>query len=355
MKPRKLLFLSFFLCALFSSAQDVGAATLVSQKRVTTANIGNSDITITYHSPSAQGRKIFGGIVPFDFVVDDKEYPWRAGANQRTTVEFTHDVEIEGQSLKAGSYGFVALVSKNEWTLIFSSGKTWGSFNYDPTNDALRITVPTETIAHQEWLSYEFANPRNESVDVELKWETTKVSFEVKTDALANTLADLENKEEKTSRDYQEYALTIVKQDSANVDEALKWIDKSIEAEATFYNKMAKAQLLLLKGDKKNGNTLKKEALDSAAGFNVYYYGLRPLLLQGDQKESYKILTKRLKEKPEEWQTYLAFGEYYLKLGDQEKATENFKISFEKSSDRWRNYARYLYLQNKLALEQMDK
>ncbi len=354
MKLRELLFLTLFFCSMLGQAQDVGAATLVSQKRTTTANIGNSDITITYHSPSVQGRKIFGGIVPYDFVVEGKEYPWRAGANQRTTIEFSHDVEIEGQKLVAGVYGFVALVSQQEWTLIFSSGKTWGSFNYDPANDVLRISVPTASIAHQEWLSYEFSNPKNESVDIELRWETTKVSFNVQTDALTNSIADLIDKEDKTANDYQELALSTVQKDSANVDEALKWIDKSIETKASFYNKMAKAQLLLLKGDKKNGNALKKEALDSAAGFNVYYYGLRPVLLDGDQKESYKILTKRLKEKPEEWQTYLALGEYYLKVGDQVKATENFKKSYEYSSERWKNYARYLYLQNKLVLERMD-
>ncbi len=355
MISKKILFALLSIPAFFSlRAQDVGAATLVSQKRVTTANIGNSDITITYHSPSVQGRKIFGGIVPFDFVVDGKEYPWRAGANRRTTIEFSHDVEIEGKSLPAGSYGFVVLVSEKEWTMVFSSGKTWGSFNYDPDNDVLRITVPVESMPHQEWLSYSFTNPKNESVDVELRWETSGASFNVNTDAAGNKIETLVAKEEKTSNDYQSLAISTIQKDSANVDEALKWIDKSIEAEATFYNKMAKAQLLLLKGDKKNGNTLKKEALDSAAGFNVYYYGLRPILLYGDQKESLKILTKRTKDKPEEWQTYLALGEYYLKVGDQQKATENFKKSFELSSERWRNYARYLYLQNKLVLERTE-
>ncbi|MEP1097381.1 MAG: DUF2911 domain-containing protein [Cyclobacteriaceae bacterium] len=352
MISKKFLFTICIACSLSSlKAQDVGAPTLVSQKRTTTANIGNADITITYHSPSVQGRKIFGGQVPFDFEVDGKEYPWRAGSNQRTTIEFSHDVIIEGQPLKAGSYGFVVLVSEKEWTMIFSSGKSWGSFNYDSKNDVLRVPVKTEVIPHQEWLSYNFANPKGEEVDVQLRWEKTMASFNVKTDAFANSLLTLRGKEEKTAGDYQDLAETMVKKDPSTVTEAIKWIDKSIELKPSFYNKMVKVDLLMLSGDKKGANALKKQALDSAAGFNYYYHGLQPLLLRGDKKESYKILSQRIKEKPEEWQTYLALGEYYQKVGDQEKATENFKKSFEYSSDNWKNYARYLYLQNKLMLE----
>ena len=113
----------------FSTAQDVGGKTLISQSRSTTANIGKCEMTINYHSPSVNGRKIFGGIVPYDFVVDGVEFPWRAGSNQRTTIEFSHPVEIEGFPLDSGSYGFLVLVSESEWTLIFSSGKRRCSYN----------------------------------------------------------------------------------------------------------------------------------------------------------------------------------------------------------------------------------
>ena len=114
-----------------SQAQDVGGKTLISQSRKTVANIGKCDIAITYHSPSVNGRKIFGGIVPYDFVVDGVEYPWSAGSNQRTIFDFSHDITIDGYPLSAGSYGFIILVSEKEWTLIFSKGKSWGAFNYD--------------------------------------------------------------------------------------------------------------------------------------------------------------------------------------------------------------------------------
>ena len=126
--------------AIEAQAQDMLGTVKLSQKSTIIQRIGNTDITVVYHSPKVNGRKIFGGIVPYDFVVDGKEYAWRAGSNNRTTIEFTHDVTIEGQLLKAGSYGLVILVSEKEWTWVFSSNKTWGAFQYDKANDVLRVT-----------------------------------------------------------------------------------------------------------------------------------------------------------------------------------------------------------------------
>jgi hypothetical protein len=39
-----------------------------------------------------------------------KAAPWRAGANENTTIEFSTDVKIEGQPLPAGKYGFLYCV-----------------------------------------------------------------------------------------------------------------------------------------------------------------------------------------------------------------------------------------------------
>ena len=44
---------------------------------VATGKIKDAMITIDYSSPSVKGRKIYGGLVPFDKV-------WRAGANEAT-------------------------------------------------------------------------------------------------------------------------------------------------------------------------------------------------------------------------------------------------------------------------------
>ncbi len=85
------------------TAQDVQYSRRVSQNEVISRTIGSIKITIDYHSPLAKRRTIFDGVVSYDFTIDGKEYAWRAGSNQRTTVEFTHDVVINGSHLKAGN------------------------------------------------------------------------------------------------------------------------------------------------------------------------------------------------------------------------------------------------------------
>lgn len=359
-------FLLFILCPLqFVVAQDVGGKTLMSQYRTTSANIGKADITINYHSPSVSGRKIFGGIVPFDFVVDGLEYPWRAGSNQRTTIEFSHDVWVEGKKLAAGSYGFLVLVSANEWTLVFSSGKSWGAFNYDKSNDVLRVPVKTLTTPFQEWLSYEFVNPKSESVGVQLRWENTAAVFNVRTDALSNILSGLQAKEDKNTADFQSLAVLTLERNPEKKEEALNYLEKSKEGipdikeevyrkNRTFKYKTLKGELLVSMGKKREGQKLINEALDSAQRFQVYYYALNKLTVEGKKKEAFEILTQAIKSDPGNFQNHIAFGEYYLKDNDQAKATEHFKKAYEMTKalkSNWHNYARYLYLQNKLVLE----
>ncbi|MBX2870728.1 MAG: DUF2911 domain-containing protein, partial [Saprospiraceae bacterium] len=140
--------------------QDVQNSRRISQKVSISRTLGTTAIEINYHSPLAKGRKIFGGIVPFDFVVDGKEFAWRAGSNQRTTIEFAHDVEINDRPLKAGKYGLVVLVSEQDWTFVFTNDFSWGAFQYEPSQDVLRVKVDVKKAPSQECLSYDFTNPQ---------------------------------------------------------------------------------------------------------------------------------------------------------------------------------------------------
>lgn len=347
------------------SCQDVGGKTLISQSRVTSANIGNSDITITYHSPSVNGRRIFGGIVPFHFVVDGVEYPWRAGSNQRTKIEFTHDVMVEGSPLSAGTYGFVVLVEKDEWVLIFSSDMSWGAFNYDKSKDVLRVKVKPSKVPFQEWLSYEFINPNSQSVDIQLSWEETAFVFNVTTNSLVNKLANLNKKEKKSAADYQDLALLTIEQDPENVSNAMQYLEQSLgeipklenEKARAYYEfnyKIIKSGLLERQGQKEEAAKLVKSALENAAGFSIYYYALRLYTEDGEKEKALQVLNESVKRYPSNFQNHFALGEYYLKENNQRKATEHFKRAYDmtvEQKDGWENYARYLYLQNKLVLE----
>src|SRR5690349_18469999 len=136
------------------------------KKAVVGERIGLTDVTIHYDRPGVKGRegKIWGELVNYGFFDQgfgsSKAAPWRAGANENTTIEFTNDVTIEGQPLKAGKYAFFVAVDTSACTLIFSNNATsWGSFYYDDKEDALRVKVkPVQMDKSVEWLKYEFLN-----------------------------------------------------------------------------------------------------------------------------------------------------------------------------------------------------
>src|SRR5215467_11291044 len=130
-------------------------------KKATVAeNIGLTDITIHYSRPHVNGRegKIWGNLIPVGYTDQgfgsSKAAPWRAGANENTTIEFSTDVKIEGQPLAAGKYAFFVAYDPNESTLIFSRNSTsWGSFYYNPDEDVLRVKVKPQTLDKSvEWL-----------------------------------------------------------------------------------------------------------------------------------------------------------------------------------------------------------
>ncbi len=186
------LFVAFGLVATFCQAQFQDGSQpvllnipLISQKAAVSQTLGITDITINYHRPLAGERKIWGGAVPYDQV-------WRAGANQNTTIEFTDPVTVEGQKLDKGIYGLHMIPGKEEWTIIFSRDHiAWGSFGYDPTQDALRVKVrPSATDFHNA-LIYEFEDLKPDSARVTLKWEKLTVPFRVSVDVHGITQASL--------------------------------------------------------------------------------------------------------------------------------------------------------------------
>lgn len=131
--------------------------------------VGDADIEISYHAPSARGRTIMGDLVPYGEV-------WRTGANNATTISLSSDVKVEGQDLPAGKYALFTVPGENEWVVIFNKvTEQWGAFNYDEAEDALRVTVsPSETDEFVETFKFDVVGD-----GVTLAWENTMVKFNV--------------------------------------------------------------------------------------------------------------------------------------------------------------------------------
>ena len=85
---------------------------------------------LCYGAPSARGRDVIGGLVPFG-------QPWRIGANEPTTLHLSAATTVGGVSLDAGSYSLYAIPGESEWEFfINSSFERWGI----PINAAVRST-----------------------------------------------------------------------------------------------------------------------------------------------------------------------------------------------------------------------
>ena len=145
----------------------------------------DTDIKIVYSRPGVKGREIWGKLVPYGMAKPDDEskgkpYPWRGGANENTTIEFSKDVLVDGNKLPAGTYSLFFIPSEKDWTVIFNKNyKQWGSFSYDQADDALRITVTPVKAPFTEWLTYGFDDLAGTSCTAYLQWEKLRVPFKV--------------------------------------------------------------------------------------------------------------------------------------------------------------------------------
>lgn len=180
-----ILVLSFLLIlpsATYAQRNQVRASLKASVMQVLGVD---TEITITYSRPGVKGRKIWGELVPYGMAPGnryskDQPYPWRAGANENTTIEFNKDILIEGNRLPAGKYGIHMIPSEKDWIIIFSNNNSvWGSFQYNQEEDALRITVTPVEAPHQEWLTFGFGKLAGTSAVAYLHWEKLMVPFKI--------------------------------------------------------------------------------------------------------------------------------------------------------------------------------
>lgn len=207
--------------------------------------VGITSITIKYSRPDVNKRegKIWGdgnlvtyGFSTQNFISNKNTSPWRAGANENTTITFEHDVKVEGQPIKAGTYGLFMAMGADDVTVIFSNQhEAWGSFYYDEKYDALRVHVKPVTLDKSvEWLKYEFIEQKEKSCTIAMQWEKVSVPFKIDVDVDNIVLASI--REELTSRKGFTPALILTATQycfskNINLDEALVWSKRAIDGQ----------------------------------------------------------------------------------------------------------------------------
>jgi len=302
----------------------------VSQRAEVLQRIGYTDVDIIYHSPYVNGRKIWGELVPYGLV-------WRAGANENTTISFTDDVKINGNLLPAGTYGLHMIPNADDWVVIFSKDHTsWGSFFYKQDQDALRVNVKPETHEFQDWLDYNFTNRKAASADVTLVWEKVKVSFTVSADVNTITLRHIREQLKSLPafgwHGWEEAAHYCIV-NKTNYDEALKWVNNSIQIEDNFTNEAAKAQLLKLMGNTKEADETNKKVMtliSAGTEVQVNAFGYE-LLGEKDVPTALEVFKMNVKNHPDSWNVYDSLAEACNMAGDHKQSLSNYKVALSKA------------------------
>src|SRR6476661_8760152 len=285
--------------------------------------VGITDITINYHRPLINGRKVWGGLVPYGQV-------WRAGANENTTIEFTDPVTIEGKPLAKGIYGLHMIPAENEWTVIFSRNSTaWGSFTYNQAEDALRVTVKPQTAEMKEALAYEIDGVTPDSAVVTLRWEKVAVPFKVDVnthEVVVNSLHDQLRGLPQYTWDGWNDAAGYFLANKYNLEEALKYEDRSIGMEERYDNLMNKARILDAMNRKDDATVARNKALGMASITHLHTYG-RQLQLAGKQDEAFAVFRSNIKKDPNHWLVRTEAARLAVAKGDYDGATKEMKLA----------------------------
>jgi len=314
--------------------------------------IGLVKVTVDYHSPRVhlQGRRdrtghIWGELVQYGLFDEgfgpSRAAPWRAGANESTTLTVSHDVKLEGKDLKAGTYAlFMKLEKTGPWTLILSSNIGWGAFQYDSTKTVLSLPVTPEDAPFTEYLTYGFTDRLPNSAVAYLQWENKRIPFRIDVPNvnelyIAQMRRDLQAWAGFNYQNWQSAAQFAVA-NNIDLEEALVWANKAIEepfrnaaaGRADFSTYSTKASVLRALGRDMDADTTMERAMRSegAGAQQIHQYGMS--VLQAEKKEKAMEIFKfnRQRHPDDKFFPYLGLARGYTALGDKKNAIANWEV-----------------------------
>jgi hypothetical protein len=330
------VFAAALALAVLPVASHAQAVTLPNQSPRATVSqvVGITNISVDYSRPAVGNRPVWGQLVPYGFnnlgFGTATEAPWRAGANMNTVVTFQHDVKVAGQPLPAGSYGLSMAIAENgKVTVIFSrDAHKWGSFFYEPANDALRIETQWEDAPHMEQLAYEFSDVKKDSAVLALRWEKKRIPIPLSLDTDAIVIANLK-REVRGPNQFQfqtwlaasNYVLT----NNGDLNLALEWADYAISGQftgqrnfATLSNKVAVLEKM---GRGPEAAPLYDELMNTGTPLQLHGLG-RQLLAAGKKDRALAVFQKNAERHPDVWPVNYGLARGYSAVGDYAKALE---------------------------------
>ena len=245
---KKILFIGFMSLLFNVSSFAQVNMPAPSPTQTITQDFGLGKIELTYSRPGIKGRQVFGEnseLVPLG-------KPWRTGANSATKIHFSDSVNIGSVLLDSGSYVIYTIPSKTQWDVVFSKGTAYpGSDGFKESDDVLHYKATVTTIKEKiETFTMQFANIKNESCELHLRWANTDVSVPIMTHIKERIRGQLEAALQGDKKPYYQAANFYYDYDK-NYPKALEYINKATEENPkAFFMFLQKAKIQKAMGDK---------------------------------------------------------------------------------------------------------
>jgi hypothetical protein len=261
---KTILLLALIACGSAPRLGAQGAGSLFplkSPKATVSQVVGLCTVTIDYHRPRIRNRVIWGELVPFGEV-------WRTGANEATTITFSHPVKVIGNPVPAGKYALFTIPSREKWTIILNKRhQQLGSYEYSPNEDVLRFDVRPTAISYTEYLTFEIYPASDSSAYIDLDWEKLRIYFLVESDldkAVEERLKEIMGKARPTDWLARCEAAKYLLDFEKDLPQAMKLIEESIKIRQTPQNLFIKAQILRWAGSAAESSKTLDQAIELA-------------------------------------------------------------------------------------------
>ena len=249
-------FLSFTLNAQIETPQASTSGS-IEQK------VGLTNVEIEYSRPNVHGRTVFGDLVPYGKI-------WRTGANKNTTISFSDDVVVNGQTLKAGKYAIYTKPEKDSWEIYFySDTENWGNpEKWDDKKVAAKTTAKVVNLPFEiETFSISVGNIHADKANLGFLWSNVYVETEINfpTDKKVMASIDAAMKGSPKAEDYIA-AANYFYNSGKDIQQAKKWFDEGMKLnkEPKFFQLRQQSLIYAKAGDTPGAIALAKQSLELA-------------------------------------------------------------------------------------------
>ncbi|SMC36121.1 DUF2911 domain-containing protein [Moheibacter sediminis] len=259
----KKIFTTLAICALMISVNAQVQTPQASPSSEFEQTVGLTKIEVEYARPNVSGRTVFGDLVPYDKL-------WRTGANKNSTIEFSDDVVISGQKVKAGKYAIFTKPGQKSWEVYFySDTENWGlPEKWDDKKVAAKATAEVYPMPMKmETFTMLIDEVQADHAMLGILWENiyVGVKIEVPTEQKVMASIDATMKNSPKPEDYlaaANYYFTANK----DIKQAKTWFDEGMKAnkEPKFWQLRQQSLIYAKAGDKKGAIDLAKKSLDLA-------------------------------------------------------------------------------------------